>query len=102
MNRKQVDCVMYVMRQAGLEPYIYYYRGGSAYIKFHCKTGGSLRIADHPQKQKYAYAWNLRADIDKFTMKDKGHPCYYYPLDDYEAMVSDMLLCKISLEDQHG
>lgn len=38
---------------------------GSIYIKFPHWGLGSIRIGDHPGKQKYRYRWRIRADVPK-------------------------------------
>ena len=91
---------MEVLQQAGLKPYLHAKAmSGSVYIKFGSDVGGALRIADHPQRSRYAYRWNLRFDFNEITTKEKSHICFYYPIEDFETMLGDMIKeCNLKTE----
>ena len=88
MQGKTFDNIFKKLQKAGLRPYIHAKaKSGSKYIKFKSFVNGSLRIADHSQRSRYAYRWNLRSDINEYITKFKGHDCYYYPIE----MVDDLI-----------
>ncbi len=92
MKNKQIDCILTVLRQAGLKPYIHAKAvSGSVYIKFKVPLAGALRISDHKQRNRYHYKWNLRKDVEEIKTKLSPHICYYYPFTEFETMVRDMI-----------
>lgn len=100
LNRDKLGCLLDVLDQAGLKPLLHHYKGGSAYIKFLTPIHGTLRIADHPQRSRYHYRWNLRSDYNEVTLKDTGDDgsSYYYPMAMFETMVGDMLYYLLLME----
>lgn len=96
-----VNKLLRKLKIAKLRPYVYYNRGGSIYIKFDTYIKGSLRIADHPQRKRYAYRWNLREDIKKIRYTEKnGHMCCYYPLSEADQMIDDMKRTAIKVKEE--
>lgn len=93
IKSNQLKCILKVLWQVGLKPRLHKVAmSGSAYIKFGSNIGGSLRIGNHQQRSRYAYRWNLRADIKSIEHKDKlGHNCHYYPFADFDHMIKDMI-----------
>jgi len=89
MRQKIISAIMQKLKKAGLKPY-YHKKSklGSTYIKFKTPTNGALRIANHPQRSCYAYRWNLRFDYQEKKTKEKGHTCYYYPLNCLDDLIS--------------
>ena len=80
------------LNQKGFEAYVYHDVGHSKYIKFKVNLGGNLRIADHPQRSRYAYKWSLRKDLDKPDIRlKKGKVCFYYPWNMIDNMIAQMV-----------
>lgn len=53
----------------------------SRYIRFHDKRMGSLRIADHHQRDRYNYTWNVWTDGEErpFKQERKGLLTFHVP-----------------------
>ncbi len=92
MGSVSITEVMKELKEADLKPYLHKKAAsGSIYIKFKVDIGGSLRIATHKQRARYAYRWNLRTDVTKIEAKFKKHMCYYYPAGCFKLMIKDMV-----------
>lgn len=91
MKSSLIKAILGKLKDAGLRPYIFKEaKSGSVYIKFKKNISGTLRISNHDERSRYSYRWNLRFDISKPYTIDKGHKCYYYPLNCIEEMITKM------------
>lgn len=63
-NRRIRNVVRAIMNATrNLEPWIYHVsKFDSVYLKFKNEKMGSIRIADHAQRNHYKYKWNVRLD----------------------------------------
>jgi len=88
------------LEKAGLEPCSHNLAlTGNFYVKFKCKELRSLRMGDYPGRQKYAYKWNLRSDIEEnHTEIDRGCTRFYYRTDNLKEMIEHMINYKNKIE----
>lgn len=90
-----IEFILEKLTEAGLKPYLHSVKGASKYIKFSVSIGGSLRIADHPQRARYSYRWNLRSDKRGVYKKEKnGSVCMYYNIFAFHDMIEDMKVAR--------
>lgn len=75
-----------------LGAYVYYSaRTGSQYIKFEDARLRSVRISDHPGREKYRYKWNLLTNIgEAYTEWDRGVTRSYYPACEVDQLIHDI------------
>lgn len=66
---------------------------GSVYIKFDDERLRSVRVADHPGRDKYKYKWNVRVDAkfsEPWLEVDNGIERYYYPSRCIKELIKDI------------
>lgn len=79
------------LNELGIESYIYHLATtGSIYIRFKDVRMCSIRLGDHPGKEKLKYKYNLRSDIShnhKRWLKDKDVWRFYLPLNQWKDII---------------
>lgn len=73
------------------------YSTNSIYLKFDYGVANSLRISDHPGKQHLKYRFNLmndQANTPKYTIINENFPMCFYPPEDIDQMIADILQAK--------
>lgn len=66
---------------------------GSCYCYFENKQYlGKLRIANHREREKYGYRWQVRTDINKpKVVENKGHKQYFYDQNNLHELVNHII-----------
>lgn len=75
------------------------YSTSSCYVKLDYGISNSIRIADHKGKDKYPYRFNLMIGLDK-SYENGGR--FYYSIEDYDKMISDIKKFKDEQLDKYG
>lgn len=62
---------------------------GSRYIRFEDSRIGSIRIADHNGRPRYAYRWNLWVGIEpeQFKTRRRAHVMYHFAEDEVDDLI---------------
>jgi len=95
-----MEKLLYDLDQKGyILQYYMAYSTSSCYIKLDYGMSNSIRIADHKGIDKYQYKFNLMIDLDK-SYEEDGR--YYYSVDDYQKLISDIKKFKESQLDKYG
>ena len=87
-----IDFILWKLEPLGV--YTYYSAiTGSVYIKFTEEKLGTVRVSDHPGKEKYAYKWNLRVDTTGKSTEMQGHvKRYIYGAEHMDEMCDDIIV----------
>ncbi len=100
------DELIFLLREKKLKPYLYHRKHrGSIYIKFEDSRLGSIRVANHDGKRKYAYRWSLRIDMSsKETRVRDGKKMFLYGYSLIDNLVTHMTNYHKEIEkgDSHG
>jgi len=85
-----IGCLLDELEDLGI--WIYHVsQHGSVYLKFEDESLRSIRVADHPGRQKYRYKWNLDLkDSKSKKVNDRGIVRNYYGIMDVESLVQDI------------
>lgn len=80
------------LRAAGLEPFLYCTAlTGSCYFRFGNSLLGSLRVANHPGRERLRYRWQLRSDLTENIVDLSRHwPQFHYCNEGLETLIFSM------------
>jgi hypothetical protein len=82
------------LNQEGFEAYLWHAGKGetsSAYIRFKNPMLCSIRLADHPGKQKLRYKYNVRSDITKsYQGREDGAYRFYFTVNDIDLLIDEL------------
>lgn len=69
-------------KKLGIEAFIFHKATtGSTYIRFNDQRMASIRLGDHPGRERYRYKFNVRKDVSRFKQEDdNGIIRFYVPM----------------------
>lgn len=78
------------------------YSTDSIYLKLDYGVCNSIRISDHSGKKKLKYRYNIEQSARRELVMDKGLPRHYYPYEDVNVLVVQILADREAKLKQYG